>query len=222
MNSIIAIIKSSPASNEKEVYKIFNKNKISNSDLGFYIKNKKTQKVFMDTYSLKGDNIQWFFNNYLHKNEMIVGCFQENNEKTVIQPITVRKRIYSVFDGFLYNYEELKEKYKLMNVTNYPELVGSLYMIKYTSSGNNLTQSIINLNKELSGVYFFVLYDDLLKKMIVVDTYMNMKVSYKKYDHYFICEEEPEDMFYEFRPYPFFIATIIDFNKLEIEKHIEL
>lgn len=222
MNEPIVIIKATPNSNKKEVYDIFQTIKIPDSDFGFLIKNKKTPKVFSDKYSLKGNDINWFFDNYLYKNELIIGCFQTKNYNENIQPIVVRQRVYSIFDGTLNNFEELKEKYKIKNIKSYSELIGSLYMIKYISNGNNLEKTIINLNKELEGLYFFILYDDLLQKIIVVNNYFDMCVSYKKYDHYFICSEEPENMFYEFRQYPFLFATIIDFNKLEIEKHIEL
>lgn len=221
MDELICIIKATPHSHEKEVYKIIETNKIQDSEFGFFIKNKKTKKVFLDRYSLNGKDISWFFNQYLHKNEMIVGSFQLGNQN-IKQPSITRQRVYSVFSGNICNFEELKEKYKLKNIQCSSELIGSLYYIKYTSCGNDLQKTIINLDKDIEGLYFFMIYDDLLQKMIIVNNYLEASVSYKRYDHYFICSEEPEDMFYEFRQYPFLFSTVIDFNKLEIENHIEL
>ncbi len=217
-NNIIAILKSAPTSYEREIYKIFETNHQPEYDFGFYVKNRKTKKIYSDKFLHNRNVMQVFFSSYLHRNELIVGCYQSDLK----QPTLTRQRVYTVFDGVVYNYETLKEKYKLKKIETSSELIGSLYLIKYTANGNNLEKTICSMVKELEGNYFVILFDDLLQKMIVINKYQDVKVSYKKYDHYFICYKEPEDMFYDFRNYPFLLATIVDYKTTKIEKHINI
>jgi 7-cyano-7-deazaguanine synthase len=223
MSGIVGIINNDQTKHSNKIYKILDKNKIrGNETHGFLLKNKRTQKMYVGKQAKKEFNINEFFINNMVKNNLLAFHFGSKSYQEIIQPVCIKNRFYIIHNGTISNAKRLAKKYNFNKSTTDSEVIGYLYQLKFIAFNGHIENSIVSLCRELEGGFAFIIYDDILNKMIVVKNYKSLMINYKQNDHYIVCSEEPKDMYYDFREFPTNTAHIVNFNNTTIEKEFKI